>query len=266
MSTLPIKKALCPVIAFTLSSLAVAQTANDGDLPVPDQPRAGGRVSLAVAAKADHFGSDVARVSVLPAIEYQWGNGWFAGTSRGVGYSFSRDPILQFGVGLGLDLGRRESTTGTLAGMGSIDAKVEYGAFVNFAPDRHWRVSSLLRYGSGHTGQGATANLAVGYGMAIAPQWRLEGGASTTWANAQYMQSYFGVSASQSLQSGNAVYSPSAGLRDLTASLRLGYQVTPQVSVSGGVTATSLLGDARHSTLVTGPDTVSANLSVGYAF
>lgn len=223
-------------------------------------------MSLAMASKPNHFGSDEARVSVLPAIEYQWANGWFAGTNRGIGYNFSRDTALQLGLGLGLDLGRKESATGTLAGMGSMDARVEYAAFVNYAPDRYWRLSSLLRYGSGDTGQGATVNLGVGYVMPIAPQWRLEGGASTTWANTQHMQSYFGVSASQSQQSGNAVYSPSAGLRDLTASLKLGYQVAPQVAVTGGVTATGLLGDARMSVLTVQPDTISGSLSIGYAF
>lgn len=261
-----IKKFLCAVAAFGFVSFAVAQSANNGELPSPDQPKSGGRVSLAVAAKADHFGSDEARVSALPAIEYQWANGWFAGSTRGVGYNFSKDPNLQYGVGLGLDLGRRESATGTLVGMGSIEAKVEYGAFVNYTLDRHWRLTSLLRYGSGDTGQGATANLGVNYTLSIAPQWRLEGGASTSWANAQSLQSYFGVTASQSQQSGNAVYSPGAGLRDLSASLKLGHQVTPQINVSAGVTATSLLGDSRNSALVTRPDTVSANLSVGYAF
>ncbi len=261
-----IKKVLCPVAVFGFVSFAVAQSANNGELPSPDQPKSGGRVSLTVAAKADHFGSDEARVSALPAIEYQWANGWFAGSTRGVGYNFSKDPNLQYGVGLGLDLGRRESATGPLVGMGSIEAKVEYGAFVKYAPDRHWRLSSLLRLGSGDTGQGATANLGVNYILPIAPQWRLEGGASTTWANAQSMQSYFGVTATQSQQSSNAVYSPSAGLRDLSASLKLGYQITPQIIVSVGLSATSLLGDARHSTLVTRPDTVSGTLSVGYAF
>ena len=202
----------------------------------------------------------------MPAVEYRWANGWFAGTNRGVGYSFSKDPTLQYGLGLGVDFGRKESATGALAGMGSVDAKVEYGAFLNYAPDRHWRLSSVLRYGSGDTSQGATANFGANYAMDIAPKWRLDLGVSTTWANAQYMQSYFGVSTTQSPQSGHAVYSPAAGLRDLSSSLNLSYQVTPEISVSGGLKASSLVGDARNSPLVTNPHSVSGNLSVGYAF
>ena len=254
------------VFAFTFASLVSAQPSDEGDFNRPDRPREGGKLSLSVASKADYSGSDAPSASVMPALEYQWANGWFAGTNRGVGYNFSKDPTLQYGLGLGLDLGRKESATGALAGMGSIDAKVEYGAFLNYAPDRNLRLSSVLRLGSGDTGQGATANFGANYAMDIAPKWRLDLGASTTWANAQSMQSYFGVNATQSQQSGHAVYSPTSGLRDVGSSLNLNYQVTPKVSVSGGLKATSLIGDAKNSPIVTSPQNVSGSLSVGYAF
>jgi outer membrane protein len=254
------------VLTLTFASLVSAQSSDEGDLKGPDHAKEGGRVSLSVSSKLDYSGSDAPRASVKPEFDYQWANGWFAGTNRGVGYNFSKDPMLQYGLGLGLDLGRKESATGALAGMGSIDAKVEYGAFLNYAPDRHWRLSSLLRYGSGDTGQGVTANFGANYAMDIAPKWRLDLGVSTTWANSQYMQSYFGVNATQSQQSGHAEYSPAAGLRDVSSSLNLSYQVTPKISVSGGLRASRLVGDARNSPIVTSPQSVSGSLSIGYAF
>jgi outer membrane scaffolding protein for murein synthesis (MipA/OmpV family) len=254
------------VFALNFASLASAQFSEEGDFQGPDYAREGGRVSLSVSSKADHSGSDAPRVAVMPALEYQWANGWFAGTNRGVGYNFSKDPTLQYGMGLGVDFGRKESVTGALAGMGSIDTKVEYGAFLNYAPDRHWRLSSVLRYGSGYAGQGATANFGANYTMDIAPKWRLDLGVATTWANSQYMQSYFGVNATQSQQSGHAVYSPTSGLCDVSSSLNLSYQVTPEISVSGGLKASSLVRDARNSPIVTSPQSVSGSLSIGYAF
>ena len=254
------------VLAFTFASLASAQSSDESEFKGPDRAKEGGRVSLSVSSKVDYSGSDAPRVSVMPALEYQWANGWFAGTNRGVGYDFSKDPALQYGLGLGLDFGRKESATGPLAGMGSIDAKVESGAFLNYAPDRNWRLSSVVRYGSGDSGRGLSAKFGAKYALNIAPQWRLDWGVSTSWANSQTMQTYFGVSEAQSLQSGNPVYSPGAGLRDVGASLNLSYQVTPKISVSGGIKATSLIGDARNSPIVTSPQSVSGSLSVGYAF
>ena len=261
-----LKKFPLLVLALSFASLASAQSSDEGDFQGPDYAREGGKVSLAVSANADYSGSDAPRASVMPAVEYRWVNGWFAGTNRGVGYSFSKDPTLQYGLGLGVDFGRKESATGALAGMGSIDAKLEYGAFLNYTPDRHWRLSSVLRYGSGDAGQGATANFGANYAIGIAPKWRLDLGVSTTWANSQYMQSYFGVNATQSQQSGHAEYSPAAGLRDVSSSLNLSYQVTPKISVSGGLKASSLVGDARNSPIVTSPQSLSGSLSIGYAF
>jgi outer membrane protein len=253
-------------LALSFASLAGAQSTDDGDFNGPDRPREGGKVSLTVSSKADHSGSDAPGVGVMPSLEYQWANGWYAGTNRGVGYNFSRDPALQYGLGLGLDLGRKESGAGALAGMGSLDPKVEYGAFLRYAPDRNWRLSSVLRYGSGDTGQGATANFGATYGLNIAHQWRLDWGVATTWANAQYMQSYFGVNAAQSQPSGHPVFSPTSGLRDVSSSLNLSYKVAPKITVSGGLKASSLVGDARNSPVVTDPQSVSGGLSIGYAF
>jgi outer membrane scaffolding protein for murein synthesis (MipA/OmpV family) len=202
----------------------------------------------------------------MPSIEYQWANGWFAGTNRGVGYNFSKDPALQYGLGLGLDMGRRESATGALAGMGSIDSKVEYGAFANYALGRNLRLTSVLRYGSGDSGQGATANLGADYSLDLAPQWRLGLGASATWANSQYMQSYFGVNATQSQQTGHSVYSPSSGISEVATSLSLSYQLTPKISLTGGLKASSLVGDAKNSPIVTNPQSVTGSFSIGYEF
>ena len=254
------------VLTFTFATWATAQSADEGAFTGPGSDREGGKVSLSVASNSDYSDGDGPRASVMPSIEYQWTNGWFAGTNRGVGYNFSKDPALQYGLGLGLDLGRKESATGALAGMGSIDSKVEYGAFANYALSRNLRLSSVLRYGSGESGQGATVNFGANYTVDIAPQWRLDLGASANWANSPYMQSYFGVSATQSQQSGHAEYSPTAGISEVTTSLNLGYQITPKISLSGGLKASSLVGDAKNSPIVTNPHNVSGSLSVGYKF
>jgi len=258
--------ALLSGLLIVLATSAGAQSAEEGEFNGPDAAKEGGKASLVAATKVDHYGSDGPAVSALPAVEYQWANGWYAGTNRGVGYNFSSHPGLQYGLGLGLDSGRKESAAGALAGMGSIDSKLEYGAFLTYAPDRNVRLTSVVRVGSGDTAQGATASFGANYSLNIAPRWRLDAGVTGTWANAQYMQSYFVVNASQAVQSGNALYSPGSGLRDVSTSLNLNYQLTPKVSVSTGIKATSLLGDAKDSPIVTNPQSLSGSLSIGYAF
>jgi outer membrane scaffolding protein for murein synthesis (MipA/OmpV family) len=55
-------------------------------------------------------------------------------------------------------------------------------------------------------------------------------------------------------------------LRDVSSSLNLSYKVAPKITVSGGLKASSLVGDARNSPVVTDPQSVSGGLSIGYAF
>ncbi|MCO4094524.1 MAG: MipA/OmpV family protein [Acidovorax sp.] len=63
---------------------------------MPD--RNGGTVGLAVVAGHEYMGSDERRTRAYPAIDYRWANGWFAGTTNGIGYNFSRQPGVQYGT------------------------------------------------------------------------------------------------------------------------------------------------------------------------
>ena len=89
-----------------------------------------GTAGLAAIAGYRYMGSDERRASVLPALEYRWKNGWFVGTTNGIGYKFSSDPSMQYGVRLTADFGRSESRSPVLAGMGDIKARPEIGGFL----------------------------------------------------------------------------------------------------------------------------------------
>ncbi|MGS0753433.1 MipA/OmpV family protein [Roseateles sp. GG27B] len=70
-----------------------------------------GRGTVGVAAIFAHQyqGSDERRTMALPLLDYRWPNGWFAGTSNGIGYDFSSNPYMNYGLRLTADLGRSES-------------------------------------------------------------------------------------------------------------------------------------------------------------
>jgi outer membrane scaffolding protein for murein synthesis (MipA/OmpV family) len=252
--------------AFVLCVAAQAQVTDEDTTNAQMPSREGGTVGLQLRASPDTFGGNGRRASLMPSINYQWANGWFAGTSRGLGYNFSKSPNVQYGLGLGLDMGRASTDNGNLEGMGSIDPKLELTSFVNYGITRDWRVSSVLRYGSGESNQGATIGLGTDYQFRIAPQWGLGLGLSTTWANAQYMQTYYGVTDAQSASSGNSVYTPASGLSDVRANLRVNYEWSPRITVSAGITNATLLGDAKDSPLVTQTNSVSQNISLNYKF
>ena len=226
----------------------------------------GGLVGLGIASGTKYQGSDERQGVAFPLLDYQWANGWFAGTGNGLGYNFSQRTDLQYGARLTLDRGRQASDAAALNGMGDIDAKPEAGVFLNYAPLPTLILTSSLRYGSAEGGKGALLDLGAVHSQPVGPQWRFAAGLGATLANADYMQSFFGVTPRQSASSAYAQYSPDSGVRDLRANLSLSYQWDVRTSMTAGLSASYLSDTAKKSPLVQQAQTTSAFLGLAYAF
>jgi len=226
----------------------------------------GGLVGAVVIAGKQYQGSAARRTMALPLLDYQWANGWFAGTANGFGYKFASPPRIQYGLRLTADFGRDESRSAALAGLGDVDAAAEFGGFFNFAVTRDWFLTSSLRYGSGNDHKGLLVDLGAGTAFAIAPNWRLAWGLAATLANAESMQSYFGITAAQALASGYGSYTPGAGLRDVRTNLSVTHQFNPRMSITAGLSASALMGDAKDSPLVRKTTAVNGVVAVAYSF
>ena len=225
-----------------------------------------GSVGAAVVSGYRYMGSDVRRTALFPLLEYRWTNGWFAGTTNGVGYKFSSAPNLQYGLRVTADLGRSESRSSVLAGMGDIKARPEIGGFFNFYLSRDFTLTSSLRYGSGNDRKGAQLDLGAHYAMQLAPQWRTTVAVSTTLVNREYMQSHFGVTAAQALTSQNPAYTAGAGVRDVRASASLNYFIDPEWTVTGGLSLGALQGDAKYSPIVRERTPLTGLAALSYRF
>ena len=228
--------------------------------------RDGGTLGLAVVAGHAYMGSDERRTRAYPAIDYRWASGWFAGTTNGVGYNFSRQAGVQYGVRLTADFGRDESRSAVLRGLGDVDARPEIGAFYNLQPTAHIFLTSSLRYGAGQGRDGLLLDLGAGLNAQVAPAWRLGAGVAATWANAAYTQSYFGVDAAQAARSGRGVYTAGAGVRDVRVSVSATYAITPRASATAALSYGRLQGDAARSPIVRDRAGVNGVLAVAYAF
>lgn len=225
-----------------------------------------GRVGLAVIAGSKYLGSDERRTLLLPTLDYRWKNGWFAGVGNGVGYNFSSNPQMQYGLRVAADFGRKEHRSEVLRGLGDINARPEAGAFFNLHASQALSFSSSLRYGSGNDRNGLLLDVGAHYGLQVAPQWRLGTSLSATYANRNYMQGYFGITPEQSATSGYAVSEAEAGIRDVRAGVSLTHIINREWAATLAVGATSLQGDARRSLIVRERTPVSAVLALGYRF
>ena len=261
-----LKLAVLSASAFVFAPNAFAQAFDVVRLYGATRPGDGGTVGGAIISGRQYQGSDQRRTVALPLLDYQWKSGWFAGTTNGLGYNFSRQPEMDYGVRLTADLGRKAIRSSALRGMGDIDARPEAGIFYNYSLSPSFALTSSLRYGSGNDHNGIVVDVGAAYSMALAPQWRLGLGVTATYANAKYMQSYFGVTPGQAATSGYAPYSAGAGIRDVRASAALTYSVTPRVFITTALSASSLQGDAKDSPLTRKRSTATGIVSVSYAF
>ena len=226
----------------------------------------GGSLGVAYIATKAYQGSAKDRNLIVPVLDYQWRNGWFAGASNGIGINFSGQHDQQYGLRITADLGRSSSRSVALHGLPDIDAKAEAGGFYNLFLTPQVFITSSLRYGAGVGSNGAVLDLGAGYSAALRPQWRLGLGVATSVVNAAYAQSYFGTTPAQAASSGYPAYNAGAGVRDVRANVALTYHLAPRAAITGALSANSLLGDAKSSPLTRKSTTVNGVVAVSYAF
>jgi outer membrane protein len=126
----------------------------------------------------------------------------------------------------------------------------ELGAFGGFTID-NWFVSLEFLTDLGQAHDGWYSELKGGYNWIIS-SWTLSIGASTTYADKDYMQTYFGVTAADAARSGLKQYKADAGIKDVGIDLGLNWMITQNWSAKGLASYTQLVGDADDSSPVVG--------------
>lgn len=212
-----------------------------------------------------YAGSDKYVVNPVPDISVDYNDGlFFANIFDGIGSYPIQGEDYKIGASLGFDFGRREKDDRkNLHGMGDIDMAPtanlmgEYG----IGPVR---ISGKLSKGTDD--YGTTASLDVGTMFPASDDVMLMVSAGPVWADADHMNSYFGVSSGQAARSGYGRYEADAGLKSVGITMGAFYAVTEEVDVKFMVKADQLLGDAADSPLTKDEFQPSAFLTTSYKF
>ncbi|MFN3662193.1 MipA/OmpV family protein [Yoonia sp.] len=232
------------IAAVCCPTLAMAQSGNE----------VGVTVGLGLQTAPSYFGSDSNDLGptgsfALDQLDF---NGLSLGSGDGSG----------FGIGGSLRYigARKASDHGELEGLGDIDAALELGGGLRYAAPG-FRAFANLRYGiGGH--QSLVGDLGADFIEQITPQWELRAGPRALWGSEDYAQTYFGVSAADSLTSDFAQYDAGSGLVSAGVAASLGYQVTPDWGIVGSLRYDELQGDAANSPIVQSKDQVTAGIVI----
>jgi outer membrane scaffolding protein for murein synthesis (MipA/OmpV family) len=240
---------LRPVILCLATSLVctIASAAELGDFynlgPRPAQTAV--RVGFVAIAGFEYQGTDERKTMLVPSILYQNSNGFFVDPVNGIGYNFSAEKGLEYGLRVNIETGR--STQDSLPGFEKVDARLNPGAFANYAVTDKLTLRSAVRVGLGDGGNGALLNVGASYKAFQMGPIIVALNASAKYANSSYMQTYFGVSPAQSAASGLKAYQAGAGFSTAQVGVAAGFPVSRQIYAFSSISAQRLLGDAASS-------------------
>lgn len=164
-------------------------------------------------------------------------NGFQIGGGDGTGFSVK--PSFRFMSD------RTAADFPALTGLNNIDTAFELGAGVSYTAN-NWRVFGNLRRGvTGHDGFVGE----IGADLITRPMQGLtvHAGPRASFADSEYMATYFGVTGPESVASGLAAFSPSGGFKSVGLEIGARYDFNADWAIEGTAEYARLIGDAGNS-------------------
>lgn len=256
-------------IAFS-SFMALSFSAHAADT-VSQEPESSTVVGAGFIYGPEYIGAKKSRFAPALFAEYHNKNGFFAG-GQGIGFEKKVDDFT-LSAALGYRPGRQDSSNSytlfssdDLKGMGDIPGT----ATANF------RVSTLLggavnaSFGANlalnHRDNGNIYNFGLSAPIYQAATDKVELGGNLSYSDGKYNQTYFGVTATQSANSGYKVYNPKAGFSQASATVAWTHVIDKNWSVRSAAGLSQVMGDAADSPLTKKKTNPILMTTVNYSF
>jgi outer membrane scaffolding protein for murein synthesis (MipA/OmpV family) len=260
-----------PLAILVNLALATAPVLAQSDASTGDWSLRLGGAALVVPS---YEGSDSAAVRPVPLVDLQWRDLVFLDSRRGLGANLIRvdDPrgrgSLKIGPFANWRFARKEGDDDDLRGLGDVKGGVDVGAFAQYSLGRI-DLNLTGKRNASDRDLGGTVEFGARYRLAPIGRTMVSFGPSVTWADSDYMKSYFGVAADKVLASGLAAYVPSAGVKDVGIGVLAVHPFAGNWALSGFGGYTRLVGDAADSPLVKqrgSANQLSFGLGLSYKF
>ena len=183
-----------------------------------------------------------------------------------VQYRFVKSGPFEAGVLGGLWLGRSDSDSARLAGLGDIDAGLVLGGFgaynlgpVKFTASYHRQVTDDV---------GGLVRLRADATLPVSPGLKFLAGIGTNYADDAYMREHFGVDPAQAARSGArlGVFDANAGFKNVFAGAGFEYEFSERWTAKLYGEYSRLTGDAADSPVIETKDQFSGLFAITYQF
>lgn len=248
---------------------ATIENIQDGfDLLIPDDLKLEDlkvRFGAGFGTLPDYVGAKNYRTKAVPLIDIRYGRRWRLSNRR---LSFNAILTGRWTIGpfIKQKSGRRETRSPVLAGLSDIDSTFQIGTFAKYKTKR-MLFNAEYRHALGAS-QGDSLRVTFGHGIFKSGRFSAAATASAKWLSGTAMQTNFGITTTQSLNStaGLQVYTPRSGVSEASVSLYGRFQIDERTRLVGLASYGRLLGASADSPLVA--DSVGAvdQLKLGIGF
>ncbi|KFC09287.1 outer membrane protein V [Trabulsiella guamensis ATCC 49490] len=265
LSGLPLNNMLPGALLALLTTPALAAEPQQGNVLT-----LGGGVDVT----SRYSGSDENRVTTALVLDYSMHNGFFASTTRGIGYGNSIDN-LDYSAALSYRAGRKDHNVDSdamsdgsdyLRGMGDIKGSA-LGVFGLGYKVTDWLNLQLqAEVPFSQRDNGAALHFGITSPLYSSSKNTVTMALTSSWGTSDYMQTYYGVSSSQSAASGFTQYDAGSGIYALSMNMDWTHNFNHSWSVIAAAGFTQLMGDARNSPVVQRKASPEGSLKVTYRF
>jgi outer membrane protein len=208
-------------------------------------------LGLGAASVPDYEGSEDYRPVPLILAKFVDPSGWYVellgNTLRA---NLVPSPVWRLGPVIRYRAERSDVDNRRVDRMEDVDAAIELGGFAGFEIyNFSFKVEAAKDVADGH--DGLLVGVTGGYTWLMAP-WRVTLSGFTTYADDNYMSTYFGVTSRDSARSGIRTFNADAGFKDTGGTLVGMYRFTEHWGVTLAARYARLIGDAANSPLVDG--------------
>jgi len=210
-----------------------------------------------LAAVSRYAGSKEMQLAPVVVIDYQMANGLYASSMRGLGYGTALGGLsLDAALGVrGERLEKNESSviggrgSTELRGMGDVKASATANlrAGYRIVPGLVLGASASLPLS--HKENGKTAGVGITGVLHEDKSDKVALSLNANFADAKYMQTYHGVTASQALRSGLKQFTPKAGMYEAAFNFAWEHRVDQQWTLTGMLGSSTLVREAARSPL-----------------
>jgi MipA family protein len=209
-------------------------------------------------------GSSAVEVRPVPVIDVTWWNRLFVRSAYGAGVYLWHKPSLDAGISIDADpLHRYEADDTRLTGLADVGKTARANVFITRSCA--WMQATVkLSTDIGGEGHGSVVDVELVKSHSITTQLSVQGGVGTTWTNAHYMRTFFGVDAQQSARSGLPMFSPDSGFSTARLFFSARYEIRPHWQVGGQAYVGRLNGDAADSPITQKRSYVGGGVFLAY--